>query len=303
MAQSNSHVEVVGTGLSVAEQGVLQTNRQLPAVWHHVSLLVGSAVVCIVLILTVGAPLFAHINPVDANGSAAVLPPSGAHWMGTDQLGRDIFSRVLYGGRYTVAGSIAAVVIATVIGTWLGLIAGYFGGILDLVIMRVVDLLLAFPGILLALAVSTILGPGLVGVIIAIGVASVPGYGRVVQGVTLQARELAYVDAARALGVSSRGILWRHIVPNLLSQIVVLSTTGLGVATLSVAALGFLGLGLQPPTPEWGAMLNDGRDYVTLAWWIAFFPGAAISLYVIGVNLLGDGLNEVLDPALRLQGK
>jgi ABC-type dipeptide/oligopeptide/nickel transport system permease subunit len=259
---------------------------------------VGLVIIIIMLIGVLGAPLWTHYDPIGQNINTALQAPSLSHPFGTDQFGRDILSRVLYGGRWTILGSVVAVLIATVVGTWLGLVAGYFGGLLDLVIMRIVDLLLAFPGILLALAIATIMGPGLIGVIIAIGVASIPGYGRVVQGVTLQARELMYVDAARALGVPTSGILWRHILPNVFSQVVVLATTGLGIATLSVASLGFLGLGLQPPTPEWGAILNDGRDYVTLAWWIAFFPGAAISLYVTAVNLVGDGVRELFDPTL-----
>ncbi len=181
--------------------------------------------------------------------------------------------------------------------------AGFFRGIVDLVIMRIIDLMLAFPGLLLALTMATIFGPGLNGTVIAIGIVFIPGTGRIVQGVTLQASNNMYVEAARALGVSSTGIMWRHILPNVLAQVLVLATTGLGLATLSVAALGFLGLGLQPPTPEWGAILNEGRDYVTLAWWVTFFPGLMISLYVISVNLIGDGLRELLDPTLALRTK
>jgi peptide/nickel transport system permease protein len=284
----------------VEEAAILQVSaRRFPPFLRHTSLLVGLALVGIILLGVIGAPLWTHYDPVAADPNIPMQAPTHAHPFGTDQFGRDIFSRVLYGGRWTILGSVIAMLIATVVGTWLGLIAGYFGGVLDLVIMRVIDLLLAFPGILLALAIATIMGPGLVGVIIAIGVASIPGYGRVVQGVTLRARELMYVDAARVMGASSFSILLRHILPNVFSQVVVLATTGLGVATLSVAALGFLGLGLQPPTPEWGAILNDGRDYVTLAWWIALFPGAAITLYVTAVNLIGDGIAEQIDPTLK----
>jgi peptide/nickel transport system permease protein len=185
----------------------------------------------------------------------------------------------------------------------MGMLAGYFGGLVDMVIMRLVDLLLAFPGLLLALTLATIFGPGLNGTVVAIGIAFIPGTARIVQGVTLQASNYMYVDAARVLGVPARAILLRHILPNVLAQVVVLATTGLGIATLSVAALGFLGLGLQPPTPEWGAILNEGRDYVTLAWWVTFFPGLMISLYVTSVNLIGDGLRELLDPTLALRTK
>lgn len=298
MAQANAPVSETGASAST-EVSILQSSAsRFPPFWRHTSLLVGLTILGIILVGVVGAPLWTHYDPVVQNANVPLQSPSASHPFGTDQFGRDIMSRVLYGGRWTILGSVIAVLIATVVGTWLGLVAGYFGGVLDLVIMRVIDLLLAFPGILLALGIATIMGPGLVGVIIAIGIASIPGYGRIVQGVTLQARELTYVEAARALGVPSSGILRRHILPNVLSQVVVLATTGLGIATLSVAALGFLGLGLQPPTPEWGAILNDGRDYVTLAWWIAFFPGAAISLYVTAVNLMGDGIRELVDPML-----
>jgi ABC-type dipeptide/oligopeptide/nickel transport system permease subunit len=220
--------------------------------------------------------------------------------MGTDELGREMLARVLYGGRWTIAVSIVAILIATIIGTVIGLIAGYVGGLVDGVIMRTIDLLLAFPGILFALAIATITGPGLTGMTLAIGVSLIPGTGRIIRGVTLQTRELGYVEAAHSLGTAHGYILRRHILPNIMPQIVVLATTGLGIASLSVAALGFLGLGLQPPTPEWGAILNDGREYVTLAWWITLFPGAALSLYVIAVNLLGDGLSEILDPTISI---
>lgn len=298
MAQEKIPADKVGA-TDAAEAEILQESAsRFPPFWRHVSLLVGLVIIGVILAGVLGAPLWTHYDPTLQNANVALQAPSLSHPFGTDEFGRDILSRVLYGGRWTILGSVVAVLIATVVGTWLGLIAGYYGGALDLIIMRVIDLLLAFPGILLALAIATIVGPGLIGVIVAIGIASIPGYGRVVQGVTLQARELMYVDAARALGVPSSGILRRHILPNVLSQVVVLATTGLGIATLSVAALGFLGLGLQPPTPEWGAILNDGRDYVTLAWWIAFFPGAAISLYVTAVNLMGDGVRELVDPTL-----
>ena len=265
--------------------------------------MIGMVIAVAILLVTIFAPLITPYNPILQNPNDTFLSPRWGHPFGTDQFGRDLVARVFYGGRNTIAGSVVSVLIATIIGTWLGLLAGYFGGVADMVIMRLVDLMLAFPGLLLALTLATIFGPGLNGTVIAIGIVFIPGTARVVQGVTLQASQYMYVEAAKALGVSNGGIMRRHILPNVLAQVVVLATTGLGLATLSVAALGFLGLGLQPPTPEWGAVLNEGRDYVTLAWWVTFFPGLMISLYVISVNLLGDGLRELLDPTLAMRMK
>src|SRR3989440_10204311 len=296
-------LETIGANLATEAEVIHLPARTFPPVWRHRSLLIGMIVAVAILIVTIFAPLFSPYNPILQNPNVTFLSPRWGHLFGTDQFGRDLVARVLYGGRYTIAGSIVSVLIATVVGTWLGLLAGYFGGFLDMVIMRLIDLLLAFPGLLLALALATIFGPGLNGTVIAIGIVFIPGTGRIVQGVTLQASTYMYVEAAQALGVPSAAIIRHHILPNVLAQVVVLATTSLGLATLSVAALGFLGLGLQPPTPEWGAILNEGRDYVTLAWWVTFFPGLMISLYVTSVNLIGDGLRELLDPTLAMRTK
>lgn len=296
-------LETVGANLATEAEVIHLPARTFPPVWRHRSLLIGMIVAVTILIVTIFAPLFSHDNPILQNPNDTFLSPRWGHPFGTDQFGRDMVARVFYGGRNTIAGSVVSVLIATVVGTWLGLLAGYFGGFLDLVIMRLIDLLLAFPGLLLALTLATIFGPGLNGTVIAIGIAFIPGTARIVQGVTLQARNYMYVEAAQALGASSATIIWRHILPNVLAQVIVLATTGLGLATLSVAALGFLGLGLQPPAPEWGAILNGGRDYVTLAWWVTLFPGLMISLYVTSVNLMGDGLRELLDPTLAMRTK
>jgi ABC-type dipeptide/oligopeptide/nickel transport system permease subunit len=289
---------------SASEAEIVEVRRRrFPPIWQHRSLMIGLVIAVAILFVTIFAPLLTSYDPTLQNPNDIFYTPSWSHPFGTDQFGRDLVSRVFYGGRNTIAGSLVSVLIATVIGTWLGLLAGFFRGFVDLVIMRIIDLMLAFPGLLLALTMATIFGPGLNGTVIAIGIVFIPGTGRIVQGVTLQASNNMYVEAARALGVSSTGIMWRHILPNVLAQVLVLATTGLGLATLSVAALGFLGLGLQPPTPEWGAILNEGRDYVTLAWWVTFFPGLMISLYVISVNLIGDGLRELLDPTLAFRTK
>jgi ABC-type dipeptide/oligopeptide/nickel transport system permease subunit len=264
---------------------------------RHRSLLVG-LVICVVLALLVfSAPLLAGYDPNAQDPMATFSPPSLQHPMGADAFGRDLFSRVLYGGRTTMTASLCVVVLGAVFGTALGLIAGYFGGVVGFVIMRLIDLLLAFPGILLALAVSAVLGPGLVNGVIAIAAILIPVYARLVEGATSEVRHLPYVDAAVTLGSGAWRIILRHVLPNVSPGIIVL-TTWLGIAALWIAALGFIGLGVQPPTPEWGAILNDGQNYITLAWWITVFPGMFLALFVVGVNLIGDGLRDELDPTL-----
>ncbi|MFC7399069.1 ABC transporter permease [Chelatococcus sp. GCM10030263] len=268
---------------------------------RHRSLGLGFLIVVALTLLVIAAPLLTSIDPNAQDPMATFVPPSAEHPMGTDAFGRDLFSRVLYGGRTTMLASLFVVVIGAIIGTAVGLVAGYFGGALGFVIMRLVDLLLAFPGILLALTVTAILGPGLFNGVIAIAAILVPVYARLVEGATREVRNLPYVEAAVTLGVSSRKIILWHILPNVMSGVIVLTTTWLGIAALWVTALGFIGLGVQPPTPEWGAILNDGQNYITLAWWITVFPGVFLSLFVIGVNLVGDGLRDELDPTLTGQ--
>jgi ABC-type dipeptide/oligopeptide/nickel transport system permease subunit len=265
---------------------------------RHRSLVIGMAIVALVVLLLVLAPVIATQDPNQQDASSTFLPPSAAHLFGTDSFGRDLFSRTLHGGLYTIGASLAIVLLGAFFGTVLGVIAGYVGGVLGFVVMRLVDLMLAFPGILLALAVAAIMGPGLDNGIIAVAIVLVPAYVRVVEGATVQLRHLPYVEAAINLGARPRQIIWRHILPNVRSSIVVLTTTWLGIAALWIAALGFIGLGVQPPTPEWGAILNDGQRYITIGWWMTVFPGLFLSLFVVGVNLIGDGLRDELDPAL-----
>lgn len=298
MAQSEAAPGIATALLEAELESSVPMHGRVFGTLRHRSLLAGLVIFVAILILVLGAPLFARSDPLAQDPNAIFQAPSVHHLMGTDEFGRDMLSRVLFGGRYTIFGSVLVVIIGASIGSILGLTAGFIGGLVDMTIMRFVDLLLAFPGILLALAVTTILGPGLTNAIIAIGVASVPVYARVVQGATLEVRGLLYTEAAMAIGANSAHIIRKHILPNVRSHIIVLATTWLGIATLYVAALGFLGLGLQPPTPEWGAILNDGKDYVTLAWWVSFFPGVFISLYVVATNLIGDGLRDVIDPTL-----
>ncbi len=256
----------------------------------------GGAVFVALLVVTFGAPLFTHANPLAVHPSATLLPPSSKHLFGTDELGRDLFSRVLYGGRYTIIASLAAMALGVTTGSLIGLIAGIAGGWVDMVLMRLMDLVLAFPGILSALAITTILGPSFLNLILAIGFSSAPGYARIVEAGTLQVKQLVYVEAAASAGSTTWHVIRRHVLPNVFSLIVVAATTGLGITVLSVAALGFLGLGVQPPTPEWGSILNEGRQNIQLAWWISLFPGIFITLYVIAVSIMGDGLRDLLDP-------
>ncbi|MEW6524263.1 MAG: ABC transporter permease [Bacillota bacterium] len=262
------------------------------------------AVVAVIFILclvlsAVFAPLLSPHDPYDIS-DRLLTPPSRAHLMGTDELGRDILSRIIYGGRVSLQVGLISVSISLTIGGLFGLIAGYLGGGVDNVIMRGVDIMLAFPGILLALSIVAILGPSLMNVMIAIGVGGIPGYVRVVRGSTLAVRQNEFVEAARALGTSTQGIIFRHILPNVVAPVIVLSTLGVAGAILATSGLSFIGLGAPPPTAEWGGMLASARIYLRRAWWMATFPGVFITLTVLAINIVGDGLRDALDPRLKV---
>ena len=242
------------------------------------------------------APILLPRDPNEADFSQVLQPPSLTHLLGTDHLGRDILTRIAYGGRVSFLIGVLAVSLAVAGGVPIGLISGYFGGAVDLVVQRFVDLLLAFPGFLLALTMVAVLGVGVTNVVVSVAVASMPGYVRLVRGIALSVREQAFVEAARALGASDARILIRHVLPNSLAPVIVQSTLELGTAILVAAGLGFLGLGVRPPTPEWGTMLGEGQTYLLSFWFIATFPGLAIFLAVMSFNLLGDGLRDALDP-------
>src|SRR5580765_291424 len=261
--------------------------------------MVGAVILAVLALVAVGAPRLASRDPIRTAPREALQPPGARYLLGTDQFGRDVASRVLHGARLSLTVGLIAVGIAVVIGVPIGLVSGFYGGRLDVFAMRVMDVLLAFPGILLALAIVGVLSPGLGNVMIAVGLAAVPTYARLTRASVLSARELLYVEAARAMGGRDRVILARYILPNVVAPLIVTSTLGLGTAILSAAALSFLGLGSPPPTPEWGRMLSEGRDYLREAWWISTFPGLAIMLTVLAMNLLGDGLRDVLDPRLK----
>ncbi len=257
----------------------------------------GLAIILLWTAIAVAAPLLATHDPVEVDVGARMQPASRLHPLGTDFFGRDLLSRILYGARYDLAIAVVAVGLAAGVGVSLGVLAGYYGRAVDDVIMRVTDVLLAFPSLVLALALVSALGPGLWKAILAVAVVGIAGYGRLARGSTLALREEAYVEAARAEGASDLRIMIRYILPNILSPIIVRATVGMGFTVLLAAGLSFLGLGAQPPTPEWGAMINEGRNQlVTGVWWISTFPGLAIMSLVLGFNLLGDGIRDVLDP-------
>lgn len=254
----------------------------------------------IVLLILVTCAVFANViapyDPAEQIPKASLQPPSSTYLFGTDVFGRDIFSRILYGGRISLRIGLISVAIAATNGIVLGLIAGYYGRWLDSVIMRVMDMLLALPGILMALVIVAVLGPSITNVMFSVGISVIPVFTRVVRGSVLSAKEMVYVDAARVVGCSNPLILRRHILPNVVAPVIVLGTLNIAWAIIIGASLSFLGVGVQPPTSEWGAMLSDGRDYLRGQWWIATFPGIAIFITVLSMNLVGDGLREVFDP-------
>jgi peptide/nickel transport system permease protein len=259
----------------------------------------GAIVLVVVVLLAILAPVIAPYDPIAQDSRAIRAGPSTSHLFGADNFGRDVFSRVLYGGRKSLPVGLIAVGIAVVIGVGFGLIAGYYGRWIDALIMRAVDLMLAFPGILLAMALVAILGTSLFNLMLAVGIASIPEYTRVVRGTVLSTREAEYVVAAQVSGAADRRIILRHILPNILPPVIVLATLGIAGAIILGSTLSFLGLGIKPPDPEWGNMLSDGRAMMRHYWWVSLFPGLAIMLTVLAINLLGDGLRDALDPRLR----
>ena len=267
--------------------------------------LMGAAIVVLVVVAALAAPLLAVTDPVEQDLSVALKPPgwledgSWAHPLGTDHLGRDVYSRLVYGARVSLTISVLAALLGAAVGVAAGLAAGYLGGRLDMVIMRVVDLNLAFPLILLALAVVALLGANLRNLVIVMAITTWMIYARVVRGVSLSLREQEFIQAVRALGAGDTRIVVRHILPNVAAPILVIWTLEVARVILMESALSFLGLGVPPPTPTWGRMLAEGRDYLTVAGWIAVFPGLAIMVTVLGINFLGDGLRDLLDPRLR----
>ena len=265
---------------------------------RHRPALVGMSILVMFALLAVLAPVLTPYDPTAQRLTQALIPPSPSHPLGTDHLGRDILARILYGTRLSLLIGVFAVLIGLVVGVPLGAVSGYYGGKVDMIIQRVADTLLSFPSILLALSLVAVLGVGLQNVIISVGVGTIPSFIRLVRGTVLALREETYVEAARCVGVSDWGIIWKHIMRNAMAPIIVQATLSMGTTILVAAGLGFLGLGVQPPTPEWGAMLGEGRQYIFSAPYMATFPGLAIFLAVLGFNLVGDGLRDALDPRL-----
>ncbi|AJD92442.1 glutathione transport system permease protein gsiD [Jeotgalibacillus malaysiensis] len=261
--------------------------------------LIGGYLIVFFIVVAIFGPMLLSKSPNATDIANKLAGPSAEYWFGTDNFGRDIFTRIIHGMGITLYVGFLSVIIGLVVGVPLGIISGYYGGRIDNVIMRIMDVLLAFPGILLALAIVSVLGGSLQNVIIAVGIFSVPAFARIVRGSTLSVKKLEYIDAVRALGATDFRIIFRHILPNVMSPIIVQATLRIATAVLTAAGLSFLGLGAQPPMPEWGAMLSEGRDYIYDAWHVAFFPGMMIVLVVLAFNIFGDGIRDALDPKMK----
>lgn len=259
----------------------------------------GAFIIIFFVLVAIIAPFIAPYGYDELHAGERLTGPSAQNWFGTDDLGRDIFTRIVYGARISLFVGFFSVTGALVMGTLLGVIAGFFGRWIDLLISRIFDVLLAFPSILLAIAIVAILGPSLQNALLAIAIINIPIFGRLVRSRVLSIREEEYILAAKALGMKNSRILFHHILPNSVAPIIVQATLSFGSAILEAAALGFLGLGAQPPTPEWGKMLSDARQYIQTAPWTVLFPGLSIMLVVLGFNLLGDGLRDALDPKMK----
>lgn len=267
--------------------------HRLGSSYHAIA---GLAILGTIVLAALFAPIIAPDDPLTMTMSDQFLAPSWEHPFGTDEFGRDILSRVIYGARYSLRVGVLATLLAVGGGTLLGLIAGYFGGWIDSLGQKLTDVMLAFPGLLLALAIIAILGTGLQNVLLALGIGGIPYYARLMRGQVLSLKQREFIEAARVVGSGHTRIMLRHLFPNTLSPLIVVASLDLGANILAAASLSFIGLGAQPPTPEWGAMLSAGRDFMRDQWWIATFPGLAIVVTVLGFNLLGDGLRDSLDP-------
>jgi peptide/nickel transport system permease protein len=298
----------MATPATLVEPAITATVRsQSPAatawrrLWARPVARAGLVIVVVFVLIAVVTPLVHEYDAkTDSNLGSRLKPPGGEHPFGTDSLGRDILVRVLHAARVSLGLGVSSVAVAAIVGSLLGLTAGYAGRWIDLVLMFCMDILLAFPGTLLAIAIVAMIGPGLRNSLFAISIVAIPIYARIARAAVLELRDQEFVTAARGLGGSAGHVVGRHIVPNTLPPLTVQTTLAIAFAILEAAALGFLGLGAQPPTPEWGAMLADSYKYFTSgAWWVFFFPGAAIMLSVLGFNLVGDGLRDALDPRLR----
>lgn len=259
----------------------------------------GIILIGFLILVAIFAPYIAPHDPLQQNIMMRYKPPSSTYLLGTDEMGRDILSRIIYGSRISLQVGLFSIGIALVTGVFLGLLAGYYGGVLDMIIMRIMDIMLAFPAILLAIAIVAILGPQLKNAMLAIGIINIPRFARIIRSSTISIKESEYIAAARMMGANDLRIIFYHLLPNAMAPLIVQTTLSIATAILEAAALSFLGLGAQPPTPEWGAMLSDARSSLQRAPWVATFPGLAIIFGVLGFNLLGDGLRDALDPKMK----
>jgi peptide/nickel transport system permease protein len=261
--------------------------------------IIGVAIIFCIAFIAIFAPYLGMNNPTEVNMKNRLISPNEKHPMGTDQLGRDVLSRIVYGARVSIAATTIATIMIMILGLMIGAIAGYSGGIIDQIIMRIVDILLAFPNLILTIAIAGILGPSLLNLIIAMTATGWVGYSRIVRGSVLSVKEKEFIEAARAMGCSNSYIITRHVIPNIISPVIVIAAINMGHTILMITGLSFLGLGAQPPTPEWGAMLNDGKSYLTTAPYLMIFPGLMIMAAVLAFNFVGDALRDVLDPRTR----
>ncbi len=289
---SDTKTAAGGAGSSLLSRAVKQMVRDRRA-------MTGVLIVVLLLAAAALAPALAPKDPIKPDLKNVLLPPGAGHWLGTDELGRDILSRLLFGTRISLYVGVISVGISMTIGTLFGLVAGYFGGAVDTIVMRVMDVVLAFPSLLLSLAIAAALGKSLTNAMLAIGFVGIPGFARLIRGQVLSIRERPYVQAARAVGSTDSRIIFGHILPNAAPPLIVQVSLGLAGSVLTEASLSFLGLGAPPPTPSWGSMLSMARGYMDSSPWLALMPGAAIFILVLGFNLLGDGIRDALDPTMK----
>lgn len=278
---------------------------QFASVWGRLRknkmAIAGLVILSLIILAALLADVFFDYETMAVQQSAAMRlkPPSSEHWLGTDEVGRDILARIVYGARISLPVAAATILFAAIIGGMLGAIAGYGSKRVDDIIMRIMDVFLAIPSTLLAIAIVAALGPSIVNMMLAITISNIPPFARIVRSSVITIRNEEYIEAARAIGGSDGRIVFRHIIPNAMAPLIVQATMCVAGSILSIASLSFLGLGIQPPTPEWGSMLSNGRQYIRSAWWVCTFPGVAIMLSILSLNLLGDGLRDALDPKLK----
>ena len=273
-------------------------NKRLIRKFTRKRIIIYGSVLTVLVVLSLFAPYLAPYDPIKISMEGR-KPPNIDHIFGTDRLGRDILSRIIYGTKYSLSIGLISVSIGLTFGTTMGVLSAYYGGLVDTIIMRFIDSLLAFPGILLALVVIAVLGPGLFNVMLAVGISTVPEYARLARGKVLSVMQLEYIEAIHSIGGSNFRVIVKHILPNISAPITILATLQVGNAILVGSGLSFLGMGAQPPTPEWGLMTAEGRNFMSQAWWISTFPGIAILITVISINQFGDGLREAFDPYLK----